>query len=90
MGGVLLATAKHISLTVYGNKTIFLSTLLQKDTTKSDSLKKWSNKKVSSSYPLYFNADSVPNVDIFTREELKAFVKKFKDDFHSGGLNDVS
>ena len=35
-------------------------------------------------------ADSVPNVDVFTRDELKAFVKKFKDDVHSGGLNDVS
>jgi len=34
--------------------------------------------------------DTAPNVDYFTREELKAFVKKFKDDTHNGAFNEVS
>ena len=34
--------------------------------------------------------DTQPNVDYFTREELKALVKQFKDDVNKGKLNDVS
>ena len=34
--------------------------------------------------------DTQPNVDYFTRDELKKLVKKFKDDTAAGQLNDVS
>ena len=34
--------------------------------------------------------DTQPNVDYFTREELKTLVKQFKDDVNKGKLNDVS
>ena len=41
-----------------------------------------------SSYEMFI--DTQPNVDYFTREELKALVKQFKDDVNKGKLNDVS
>ena len=34
--------------------------------------------------------DTQPNVDYFTREELKTLVKQFEDDVNKGKLNDVS
>jgi hypothetical protein len=39
---------------------------------------------------LFDQAEQAPNVDYFTREDLKAFVKQFKDDTHNGALNEVS
>jgi len=34
--------------------------------------------------------DTTPNVDYFTREEIKTMVKSFKEQVASGDLNDVS
>lgn len=39
---------------------------------------------------LYFILDTTPNVDYFNREEVKELVRKFKDEFANGALDEVS
>lgn len=42
-------------------------------------------------YHLTFHfLDSQPNIDFFSRDELKAIIKKFKTDVAEGNLEDVS
>ena len=54
--------------------------------------------KVKSKYILYpnqhnsllVNLDTTPNVDYFTRDEMKVCVREFKEKVAAGDLNDVS
>jgi hypothetical protein len=55
--------------------------------TSSDSWKNWCPRKVRS----YSNfLDATPNIDFFTREELKEIVEKFKHEINNGELDDSS
>jgi hypothetical protein len=46
-----------------------------------------SNFALSSDIPFL---DSQPNIDFFSRDELKAIIKRFKTDVAEGNLEDVS
>ena len=86
-----------------GSRTTCLSTSSPRDMTRRDSLSRWSRPKVGALLDILilisklnlwslisYNLDTQPNVDYFTRDELKKLVKKFKDDTANGQLNDVS
>lgn len=48
-----------------------------------------SKKRVRVTFLINF-LESVPNIDFFTREELRSVVRKFKQDVADGKLDDVS
>lgn len=40
--------------------------------------------------PLFVHADTTPNVDYFTRDEIKSMVREFKEKCKTGELDRVS
>jgi hypothetical protein len=62
--------------------------LYQKATICVVSLKPFKKKKVRKFRPKYL-LDSQPNIDFFTREELKQVIRKFKTDVAQGNLEAV-